>query len=1540
MAKAKTGTKAILDLFTPKGKSLPAATIKQIEETATQGALPVEPKVSAAERAAAGRAAAELIKSQPEQRLSDALGALNVEGFGKLSTTQADRTRVGGGNIGGAAFPAISEADPNYAGKSWGVMDYGTASRLTNLTSPDTIWTTMLGSANQLKTNPVVFAKLEKQFKNALKEGKLSEELEAKINQNLRLFMGEGADIRDPKIWKELDTFEKRAMMADLMMGQGIAPQKGGIALGGEKSGKGVIFKPTETLIRETEPSLLHPEHGGNAPTFAIGPRLFTMEKDVSFRPDLHPGFPTLIHGRDLGKNVTPVPNEIALPDWHKRFQQLTGGSRKPGYYDLALGLKGEGLPSQAIDHNYLMHLSREGYAEGGMVETPAQEAIANTVQNPNAARMLDMDLANLALMQQQPQRMAEGGNVSSPEEKQRLYYEKRQKLPTGVIPDTGQADGVYQDPTVASETSRVFGMDPKADRLSILPRYSREEGLVAPQFVYEAAKAITAPSVAARGFEVPPEEAVNLAMNVAGAGYGAGAAMRNPTGKGGKDLGMFVGQKSNTWDMDKYEMALKMDRAGIDPSEINRYTGYFKNPSSNIWSQEISDASAIRTKNLPAKAGDVVPLKNVMRHENLFYAYPDLKDVKVTREAGGGASYYADKNTIAIGKDIKRPEDQLSALIHEAQHAIQMKERFPRGTNPKEMQEFITPEMAKMNQRMEYLNDLDKKSPQETKELEDLFQKMRKLKSQQKKESPETYMRAEGEAQARATEERRRFTEAQRRAIVPSASFDRPMSQLHQVYAKGGAVKMAEGGEPSQAELDRMRLELNSPVIQATPQSPIQRGIGTIGGYMDRAGQFVSKSLEPIAETHPVKHFLGELLLADTLKSAGTALQDYTKTSREYTEDNPYKRAPITGSGQTMSLDPRMLDVIGFAQPAASATTKLVSAGAKKVAPFAKDAAEMASELYMKGDVPFMPSPNMYAVSPDGKPSKVLAPANEIGFYSPTEAAALNLQRKSGAGQAFLNDIMKGENVRADEIKTMGLDTFLKDKKNVTADEVRDYIAQNKIQLGESVYDNSIIENPIGIPEHRPTKFSDYALPGGENYREIVLTLPDKRTQAPEQAVRPKVIDSGVDENGRGQFDVVVDGKPVERFNTWSEAQDHALELQQSENIKRNLEWQKTQPTTYKSSHWDEPNPLAHLRVSDRVTDGKKTLLVDEVQSDWHQAGREEGYKTKDSDVAKKAYQDYAGDLEKRYVAGIREKAPSLYTDPADQEYFVTRAVNQSSLKDMAKALGEEDTYNSLYKDYNLEIGQNRKGVPDAPYKDDWYQLTLRRAIKEAIDGGYDRVALPTGARVNERFDISKQIDRIDYNKNDDGTFSMSAIKDGREVFSKEDLDEKELSGIVGKDLAKKIVGDEGKVPSSKADRWESEDVDEPEFKSLSGLDLQIGGEGNKKYYDEVYPNYLKKFGKKYGAEVGDTKLLLPIPKMDKPTGWGGDQYMKGEISLEQYLKLNPDIAKNYTETVHYMDITPAMRKEFSTGIPMKRGGKVQFANNIDAMRLALSKG
>jgi len=54
-------------------------------------------------------------------------------------------------------------------------------------------------------------------------------------------------------------------------------------------------------------------------------------------------------------------------------------------------------------------------YAEGGLItdqQTPAVEAIKDTVRDPQAARMLDMDLARLAVMNP-PQRMASGGAVN-----------------------------------------------------------------------------------------------------------------------------------------------------------------------------------------------------------------------------------------------------------------------------------------------------------------------------------------------------------------------------------------------------------------------------------------------------------------------------------------------------------------------------------------------------------------------------------------------------------------------------------------------------------------------------------------------------------------------------------------------------------------------------------------------------------------------------------------------------------------------------------------------------------------------------------------------------------------------------------------------------------------------------------------------------------------------------------------------------------------------------------------------------------------------
>jgi hypothetical protein len=62
---------------------------------------------------------------------------------------------------------------------------------------------------------------------------------------------------------------------------------------------------------------------------------------------------------------------------------------------------------------------------------------------------------------------------------------------------------------------------------------------LALPGLLAGAVNAFTAPSrVSTQGFDAP-EEAQNLAMNVMGGGISTGKMMRNPTGVGGKDVGM-----------------------------------------------------------------------------------------------------------------------------------------------------------------------------------------------------------------------------------------------------------------------------------------------------------------------------------------------------------------------------------------------------------------------------------------------------------------------------------------------------------------------------------------------------------------------------------------------------------------------------------------------------------------------------------------------------------------------------------------------------------------------------------------------------------------------------------------------------------------------------------------------------------------------------------------------------------------------------------------------------------------------------------------
>jgi hypothetical protein len=58
-------------------------------------------------------------------------------------------------------------------------------------------------------------------------------------------------------------------------------------------------------------------------------------------------------------------------------------------------------------------------------------------------------------------------------------------------------------------------------------------------------------------------------------------------------------------------------------------------------------------------------------------------------------------------------------------------------------------------------------------------------------------------------------------------------------------------------------------------------------------------------------------------------------------------------------------------------------------------------------------------------------------------------------------------------------------------------------------------------------------------------------------------------------------------------------------------LTWPPEQAgTVYESPHWRVPNVVAHVRFDDRVdAEGRRLLFLEEIQSDWHQQGRERGY-------------------------------------------------------------------------------------------------------------------------------------------------------------------------------------------------------------------------------------------------------------------------------------------------------------------------------------------
>ena len=364
--------------------------------------------------------------------------------------------------------------------------------------------------------------------------------------------------------------------------------------------------------------------------------------------------------------------------------------------------------------------------------------------------------------------------------------------------------------------------------------------------------------------------------------------------------------------------------------------------------------------------------------------------------------------------------------------------------------------------------------------------------------------------------------------------------------------------------------------------------------------------------------------------------------------------------------------------------------------------------------------------------------------------------------------------------------------------------------------------------PKVRPARFEQYSLPGGENYREVALSMPEvvekytlsntrvlSEAEAAERALRSDSIKRFWFIKTPDQLFQI----SKEKYPSAGQAVSYVI----NEKLPGRMGGEN-----YRSSHFrDVPNYIAHMRLTDRPdAQGRPGLFIEEVQSDRHQAGKKRGYKTG---------RDFDKELEE-----VNKKADPYLAEMRD----APRELLEQAASIQDARLAEESL------------------IPDAPFRKDWPVQMFRRALKEAVMDGKEWVGWTTGETQAARYDLSKQIDSIKSYKNPDGLYSLQLIKDGVVIDAKSQLKEAGLSEMVGKELADKIVSGKGKNIETETSRKLNR-----QDREFSGLDLKVGGEGMKAFYDKILPNEVAKYVKQWGGTVEKARIGQPKKHSGKLT-------------------------------------------------------------------------
>jgi prolyl-tRNA editing enzyme YbaK/EbsC (Cys-tRNA(Pro) deacylase) len=471
--------------------------------------------------------------------------------------------------------------------------------------------------------------------------------------------------------------------------------------------------------------------------------------------------------------------------------------------------------------------------------------------------------------------------------------------------------------------------------------------------------------------------------------------------------------------------------------------------------------------------------------------------------------------------------------------------------------------------------------------------------------------------------------------------------------------------------------------------------------------------------------------------------------------------------------------------------------------------------------------------------------------LHSSLDRAAGLLKRKVGTGAEFMKELMGIPGIKQTEIQERGLGEVL-GMPRMTHDQFMANLAIRPVPaIHEKVFANKLLRNPGSDPDPH---HEQWTLPGGDNYREMLIKAP-----------------KGVD-NEEKIMELEAKLRRTPMFDSTPEQQADITKYHNQ--IRELKEQEAASPKPFQGvvHHFGgEPGILASMRLKDRTgPNGEKLLHLEELQSDWHQQGREHGYATKEN-------------LENWYNQN------KLADDPAFSE------LNSEQIKIIER---------------NRSAGMGGKSVPDAPFKKNWEEMALKRLIHHAAEKGYHGVVVTPGAEQADRYSLAKHIDALHYNPD---THRLIGKKNGRVLIDEVSVPPDKLESHVGKEAAQKVMAQEPNVNG---------------LRSLLGEDLRVGGEGMKGFYDKKVPNILNSIGKKYGVktELNGHKLPGdPSQRGDASELLGVAGVRFADMNPQQIQAFNQKLDDSNAKQLHYFPITEDMRKDVLTnGLPLYAEGGI----------------